>query len=53
MLANMRYYYNADVFRSRLHRKQGNAGANPAIGLERYDYYNHDYHVIIYLWLHF
>ena len=45
----MRYYYNADVFRSRLHRKQGNAGAIPTIGLGYRNYYNPNYHVIIYL----
>jgi len=36
-LAIMLTYCHADVFRSRLHRKQGNAGAIPAIGLEQQD----------------
>jgi len=33
--ASMLTYCNADVFRSRPHRKQGNVGANPTIGLEQ------------------
>ena len=42
-------YCNADVFRSRPHRKQGNVGANPAIGFNKQDYDHRDYHAIIYL----
>jgi len=49
MLANMLSYYNADALRGRPHRKQGNVGANPTIGLGYRNYYNPNYHVIIYL----
>ena len=51
MLAYLLTYHHADVFRSRPHRKQGNVGANPTIGLEQYDYHNLAYCVIISLWL--
>ena len=49
MLANMLSYYNADALRGRPLRERCNAGANPAIGLGYRNYYNPNYHVIIYL----
>ena len=48
-LANMLTYCNADAFRGRPLRGRCNVGANPTIGLGYRNYYNPNYHVIIYL----